>query len=205
MLSNRSDARRDSNVREWLRRYSRLIRISVVTIAEMHRGLLLLEARIAAADGKPRNKMTAALRSKRAWYDEVLAVFGDRIEPIGLDVAQRAGCVLIWISLAIARHNYRRIGPETDLRARVAELQAYYDAEGISGEPRDTELLKDTRQMLLDSCTSTTPINREINQRRYRFRARAASHLVRSLIWALTATTVIFVADKPGYLPKVNV
>jgi predicted nucleic acid-binding protein len=89
VLSNRSDARRDPNVREWLRRYSRQIRISVVTIAEMHRGLLLVEARIAAADGKPRNTMTAALRSKRAWYDEVLAVFADRIEPIGLDVAQR--------------------------------------------------------------------------------------------------------------------
>ena len=91
VLSNRSDARRDPNVREWLRRYSRLIRISVVTIAEMHRGLLLLEARIAAADGKLRTKMTAALRSKPAWYDEVLAVFADRIEPIGLDVAQRWG------------------------------------------------------------------------------------------------------------------
>jgi predicted nucleic acid-binding protein len=89
VLSNRSDARRDPNVRAWLRRYSRLIRISVVTIAEMHRGLLLLEARIAAADGTPRNTMTAALRSKRAWYNEVLAVFADRIEPIGLDVAQR--------------------------------------------------------------------------------------------------------------------
>ena len=87
----------------------------------------------------------------------------------------------------------------------MAELQAYYDAEGISGEQQDRELLKDTRQMLLDLYTSTTPINREINQRRYKFRARAASHLVRSLIWALSATTVIFVADKLGYLPQVNV
>ena len=89
VLSNRSDARRDPNLREWLRRYSRLIRISVVTIAEMHRGLLLLEARIAAADGEPRNTMTAAHRSKRAWYDPVLNMFADRIEPIGLDVAER--------------------------------------------------------------------------------------------------------------------
>lgn len=123
---------------------------------------------------------------------------------LGLAVIE-AGCVLVWISLAIARHNYQRIGPETDLRARVAELQAYYDGEGITGEQQDRELLKDTRQMLLDSYTTTTPNNRDINQRRYKFRARAASHLVRSLIWALSATTVIFVADKLGYLPKVNV
>jgi hypothetical protein len=123
---------------------------------------------------------------------------------LGLAVFE-AGCVLVWISLAIARRNYQRIGPETDLRARVTELQAYYDREGIRGEQQDRELLKDTRQMLLDSYTATTPANRDINQRRYKFRARAASHLVRSLIWALSATTVIFVADKLGYLPKVNV
>jgi hypothetical protein len=66
-------------------------------------------------------------------------------------------------------------------------------------------LLKDTRQMLLDSYTTTTPNKRDINQRRYKFRAKAASHLVRSLIWALSATPVIFVADKPGYLPQVTV
>jgi hypothetical protein len=122
---------------------------------------------------------------------------------LGLAVFE-AGCVLVWISLAIARRNYQRIGPETQLRARVMELRAYYDRQGISAEQQDKELLKDTRQMLLDSYAATTPANREINQRRYKFRARAASHLVRSLIWALTATTVIFVADKLGYLPKVT-
>ncbi len=42
---------------------------------------------------------------------------------LGLAVFE-AGCVLVWISLAIARRNYQRIGPETQLRARVAELQA---------------------------------------------------------------------------------
>jgi hypothetical protein len=45
------------------------------------------------------------------------------------------------------------------------------------------------------------PINRGLNQERYRFRALAASHLVRSLIWALAATTLIFMTDKFGYLP----
>jgi hypothetical protein len=57
---------------------------------------------------------------------------------------------------------------------------------------------------LLDSYTTVTPINRGLNQRRYRFRSLASSHLVRSLIWALGATTVIFTADKLGCFPKVN-
>ena len=123
---------------------------------------------------------------------------------IGLAVLE-AGCVLVWISLAIARRDYQRIGPEADIRARVTELRAYYDRGGIRGEQQDRELLKDTGQMLLDSYTATTPANRVINQRRYELRARAASHLIRSLIWALGATTVIFVAEKLRYLPKLNV
>jgi hypothetical protein len=63
----------------------------------------------------------------------------------------------------------------------------------------------DTRQMLPDFRTTTTSNNREINQRRTTFQARAAAHLVRTLIGALTATTVISAADKPGYLPRANV
>jgi len=38
---------------------------------------------------------------------------------------------------------------------------------------------------------------------RHNYRARASLHLVRGLIWALSATTVIFAADKLGILPKV--
>jgi hypothetical protein len=122
---------------------------------------------------------------------------------LGLAIFE-AGCVLVWLSRTIARHRYQRIGPEPDLRARVTELQAYYDARGLDGEDQDRELLNDFRQVLLESYCATTPANREINQRRYRFRARAASHLVRSLIWALGATTVIFVTDKLGFLPKAS-
>ena len=89
VLSNRSDALRNPSVREWLQRNSILIRISVMTAAEMHRGLLLFEARIAAADSKLRKKMTTALQSKRGWYNEVLDLFSNRIEPIDLAVAQK--------------------------------------------------------------------------------------------------------------------
>lgn len=114
-----------------------------------------------------------------------------------------AGCVLVFISRAIARRDYRRLGPETALRSRLLELQAYYHELGITGDEQAPELVKDMKQVLLDSYTTVTPINRGLNQRRYRFRALASSHLVRSLIWALAATTVIFVADKLAYLPKV--
>jgi hypothetical protein len=122
---------------------------------------------------------------------------------LGLAVLE-AGCVLVFISRAIARRDYRRIGPETALRTRLSELQAYYEGQGTTGEAQDEELVKDMRQTLLDSYTTVTPINLGLNQRRYRFRSLASSHLVRSLIWALGATTVIFTADKLGYFPKVN-
>jgi hypothetical protein len=115
-----------------------------------------------------------------------------------------AGFVLVFISRAIARRDYRRIGPETALRTRLSELQVYYEGQGTTGDAQDAELVNDMRQTLLDSYTTVTPINRGLNQRRYKFRSLAASHLVRSLIWALAATTVIFAADKLGYLPKVN-
>ncbi len=122
---------------------------------------------------------------------------------LALAIAE-AACVLFWVSRAIARRDYQRIGPETALRTRLKELQNYYDGQGIVGEKRDKALADDMRQVLLDSYTAATPANRELNQRRYRFRALASSHLVRSLIWALAATSIIFAADKLGYLPKVN-
>lgn len=95
-----------------------------------------------------------------------------------------AACVLLFLSRATARRNYRRIGPEAILRA-------------VDGRGHDPAI--DLRRVLLDSYTEITPFNRELNQRRLKCRASASSHLIRSLIWALGATTVIFVADKLGY------
>jgi hypothetical protein len=115
-----------------------------------------------------------------------------------------SGLVLVFLSRAIARRNYRRIGPEPVLRAHLNQLQAYYEGRGFTIDEQDTELVKDVRQVLLDSYTTMTPSNRGLNQLRYRLRSLASSHLVRSLIWALGATTVIFSADKLGFLPKVT-
>jgi hypothetical protein len=110
--------------------------------------------------------------------------------------------VLFFVSRAIARRDYQRIGPETALRARMTELEAYYEGQGLAGDVQDSEMVKDMRQTLLESYAEVTPMNRSLNQRRYRFRALASSHLVRSLIWALVATSVMFLSDKLGYLPK---
>jgi predicted nucleic acid-binding protein len=90
VLSNRRDAVGNPNVATWFQRYARRIRISVVTVAEMHRGLLLLEIQSAAAtDLKAKARLTAALQPKRAWYDAVLDRFGDRVESIDRAVAEK--------------------------------------------------------------------------------------------------------------------
>lgn len=78
ILSNRCDVETDSNLVAWLRRNARLVRISVVTVAEMRRGLFLLEARIAATADR-----------KQAWDAEVTGRFADRVEPIDIVVAKK--------------------------------------------------------------------------------------------------------------------
>jgi toxin FitB len=88
VLSNRSDAEGDPHVAEWLRRYARLVRVSVVTLAEMHRGLLLAEAKAAAlTDRRAKARATAGLETKRRWFGEVTERFSDRVEPIDPGVA----------------------------------------------------------------------------------------------------------------------
>jgi hypothetical protein len=122
---------------------------------------------------------------------------------LGLAIIE-AGCVLVFLSRAIVRRDYERIGPEAALRAKMIALQTYHQARGTTGDELDGELLLDLQQVLLDSYAKATPINRDLNRGRYRLRRRAAVHLIRSLIWALAATSVILLADKLGLLPKAN-
>jgi hypothetical protein len=109
--------------------------------------------------------------------------------------------VLSFISRAIARRDYQRIGPESGLKARMDEFDAFYRSLDWPDEARDAAVLLEMRETVLSSYQTIIPSNREMNLRRYHFRALAASHLVRSLILALLATTFIFVSDKLGYLP----
>jgi MFS family permease len=126
------------------------------------------------------------------------------ISAVFLILAVAEACfVLFWLFRAITQHRYRRVGPENALMLRLDDLRGYYTRQSLEIDHQDGALATDMRQALLDSYLTVTPQNRDLNQRRYRLRALAASHLVRSLIWALCATTIILVADKVGYLPKV--
>ena len=90
VLSNRGDVEGDPNLLEWLRRYGGLVHISVVTIAEMRRGLILLEVKVAAiSDRKARTREQARLRRKHVWYSDVTTRFADRLLPIDLAAAER--------------------------------------------------------------------------------------------------------------------
>ena len=90
VLSNRGTVERDPNLVEWLRRYASLVRVSVITMAEMRRGLILLEAKAAAlTDRKVKARAQTRLARKRAWYDEVTGRFAGRVEPIDIAVAEK--------------------------------------------------------------------------------------------------------------------
>jgi len=77
-------------VAEWLRFYAGKVRISVITIAEMRRGLFLLEQKVhRISDTKVRNCEELRLAHKREWYAAVVDRFADRIVPIDIAVAER--------------------------------------------------------------------------------------------------------------------
>ena len=112
-------------------------------------------------------------------------------------------CVLALLAMAIRSRDYQRIGPETALQIRLAELQAYYDDPALSEAGKDQKLVNDMRLDLLDSYTDVTPPNRQLNRHRYKLRANASVLLVLSLNWVLAATVLTYVADKLGYFPRV--
>ncbi len=113
-------------------------------------------------------------------------------------------CVLILLAMATKRRDYERIGPEPALQSRFAELQALHNDSPLSGSERDQRIANDIRQVLLDSYTTATPLNRDLNRYRHRLRANASVLLVMSLNWVLAATIVTIVVDKLGYFPKVT-
>lgn len=115
--------------------------------------------------------------------------------PLGLAMLD-ASLVLFWLLKAVARREHQRIGPEDRLRATLAQRHAARQADGTPPGQMDARLLDDMRHVLLDAYCAVTPGNRVINRDRHRFRAQASTHLVRSLMWALSATIVIFILGK---------
>jgi predicted nucleic acid-binding protein len=56
----------------------------------MHRGLLLLEAKVSTlADSRVKDREQRRLAWKRAWYHEITGRFIDRVEPIDVAVAEK--------------------------------------------------------------------------------------------------------------------
>ena len=96
VLSNQGSVETDQALAEWLRRHAGLIRLSVISVAEMRRGLVLLEGKVAAsADRKAKAREKARLARKQVWYAGLTLEFADRIEPIDLPVAERWAAVSV--------------------------------------------------------------------------------------------------------------
>lgn len=90
VLSRREDHGPGSPVARWIERHAGLIRVSVITLAEARRGLILLGRRIEGqADARVRAREGLKLRTKTAWYELLRSRFADRIEPIDAEVAER--------------------------------------------------------------------------------------------------------------------
>jgi hypothetical protein len=90
VLSRRGDQLPGSPVERWVRAYASLIRVSVITVAEVRRGLVLAQRKLdRAANARTRAREQAKLDGKIAWYGVLRSRFADRIEPIDADVAER--------------------------------------------------------------------------------------------------------------------
>jgi toxin FitB len=98
----------DPEASEWIRRNGGAIFLSVVTVAELQRGVALLA-------GKGATKKSAALAE---WQQELETTFGDRILPIDNGTARRAGDLL-----GAAEARGQKPGLPDALIAATADLQ----------------------------------------------------------------------------------
>lgn len=74
----------------WLHENASLIRISVMTLAEMRRGLVLAQAKLdRSSDERVRRRDRPPLDAKVAWYRQLRSTFADRLLPIDAEVAER--------------------------------------------------------------------------------------------------------------------
>ena len=74
----------------WLAANAGRIRISVVTLAEMRRGIVLLRERVerlSAVDAFRRER--ERLKQKVAWYGMLRSRFADRLIPVDAEIAER--------------------------------------------------------------------------------------------------------------------
>lgn len=77
-------------VETWIRRNAALIRLSVVTLAEVRRGLILVQAKVdKLQDIRARRRDQAILDAKSAWYGQLRGKFATRLIAIDAEVAER--------------------------------------------------------------------------------------------------------------------
>jgi predicted nucleic acid-binding protein len=100
----------DERLREWIRNHSHDLYLSVVTLLELSHGLNWLHHRGASAKA-------ARLR---LWIETVCGYYADRLLPVDLPVALRAGELI-----ANARAAGIRVGTEDAIIAATAQLRGY--------------------------------------------------------------------------------
>lgn len=90
VLSRRGGQAAGSPVARWIGLHAPLIRVSVITIAEARRVLVLAQCKVdGLSQPTARRREQAKLDAKTAWYRALRSRFADRIEPIDADVAER--------------------------------------------------------------------------------------------------------------------
>jgi len=90
IVSNRGNVEGNANLSEWLRRHAALLYLSVLTVAEMRRGLILLEDKVdALTDRKVKARERQRLDWKWARYNQLTVLFANRMEPIDITVAEK--------------------------------------------------------------------------------------------------------------------
>ncbi|MDU7519887.1 MAG: hypothetical protein E7K72_00600 [Roseomonas mucosa] len=112
-----------------------------------------------------------------------------------------AVAVLIFLLRAAQHDRYYRPGTEREL---VDALDAQVTLFATDPDPDAEKAADGLRKATITAYLKVIPYNRTINQERRRLRANAASCLVLSLLFALGATSTIFLADKLGSLPRIT-
>lgn len=114
VLSNRESLAEGSPAAHWVLENAHRIRISVITLAEMRRGLLLLTGKVTRIDDpKARRREENKLARKSAWYTTLRTRFQDRLESIDADAAER------WAEVSV-RFPSLRDGDKTILATALA-------------------------------------------------------------------------------------
>ena len=90
VISSKVTFEKHPNVSRWLLEYAELIRISVISMAEIAKGLNASEKSITRErEGEDKQRRLRALAEKRDWQNELATSYTGKMEPIDLRVATK--------------------------------------------------------------------------------------------------------------------